>query len=203
MKNRKGFTLIECVSRLILRWCSLLKCKSYQFPIQVGSLTTRALGDWCNLMRGDNVAGGKSGCYKRMTLSQPKRQGKNADRRLTNYAGVVNVTQMESWMSGDCERRPTVRLGKPDTREEEMGECTFGTHRRKSRRYAFKGHVLRNWGDLDISRMGKREYKMVCPLKSLLKHIKESEMTIVPIVLGVSKASKREGSLAFSAYCGG
>ena len=167
------------------------------------------------LMRGDNVAGGNltssrcvhrdcpKGIYKRETFSQPKRQGKNADRRITNYAGVVKVTQMESWMSGDCERRPTVRLGKPDTREEEMGECTFRTHRRKSRRYAFKGHILRNCGDLDMSHRGKREYKMVCPLKSLLKHIKESEMTIVPLGLGVSKALKREGSLAFSVYTGG
>lgn len=192
-----------------------MRDRPYQFPIQVGSLTTSVEERFFMLMRGDNVAGGNltssrcvhrdcpKGIYKRETFSQPKRQGKNADRRLTNYAGVVKVSQIKSWMSGDCEWATRRSIGEARSSEEEMGKCTQRAHRRKSRRYAFKGHILRNWGDLDMSHRGKREYKVVCPLKSLLKHTKESEMTIVALLLKVSKAFRSKGSLAFSVYSGG
>jgi hypothetical protein len=192
-----------------------LKDRPYQFPVQVGSLTTSVEEQSSMLKRGDNVAGGNlassrcvhrgcpKGIDKRETPSQPKRQGKSADRRQTNYVGVVKVTQMESWMSGDCEWRPVVLSGKSETREEEMGESTFGAHRRKSRWYVFNGHFMRNWGDLDMSRRGKREYKVEYPLKTFLKHIKESEMTIVALILRVSKALRSEGSLVFSVCFGG
>ena len=167
------------------------------------------------LTRGDNVVGGKlasSRCVhrscperieKRATLGQSWRQGKGTGRRQTNYAGIVKVTRIKNWMSGDCERRPAARLGKPEISGEEMGKSTRRAHRCKSRRHVHKGHFLRNWRDLDMFRKGKREYKVAYPLKSLSKRIKESEMTIVAITLEVSKAFRSEGSLAFSVYSGG
>lgn len=54
-----------------------------------------------------------------------------------------------------------------------------------------------------MSVSGKRGYKAVCPSKSLSKHIKESEMAIVPDVSGISKTPEREGPLVFSVYVGG
>lgn len=192
-----------------------MKHRPYQLPVQIGSLVTSSGERFPGLMRGDKVAGGNlassscvqrgcpKGIYKRETPGQPKRQGKGADRRSTNHAGVVKVTRIESWMSGDCEWRPVVLSGKPDTPGVEMGECTRGAHRRKSGRYAAKRHFLRNWGGLDMSGDGKSGYKAVCPSKSCLKHIKESEMAIVPDVSGDSKTSEREGPLVFSVYVGG
>ena len=186
-----------------------MKDRPYQFPIQVGSLTTSVEEQFSMLKRGDNVAGGNlasnrcvhrgcpKGIYKRETPSQPERQGKSTDRRQTNYAGIVKVTQIKSWMSGDCEWRPAVRLGKPEASGEEMGISTQRAHRCKSRRYVLNGHFLRNWGDLDMSLRGKRKYNAESPLKSFSKRIKESEMTIVALLLRVSKALGSEGSLAF------
>ena len=165
-----------------------MKHRPYQLPVQIGSLATSSGERFPGLMRGDKVAGGNlassscvqrgcpKGIYKEETPGRPKRQGKGADRRMTNYAGVVKVTRIKSRMSGDCEWRPVVLSGKPDTPGVEMGESTRGALRRKSRRYAFKRHHLRNWGGLDMSVSGKRGYKAVCPSKSFSKHIKESEM---------------------------
>ena len=216
MRHIHSFTLIERVSRLILRWCSLMRNRPYQFPIQVGSLTTSVEEQSSMLMRGDNVAGGKSlltvvssRCVHRgfrerikeeITLSQLWRQGKEVGRRITNRVGIVKVTRIKSWMSGDCERRPTVLSGKPETSEEEMGISTQGACRCKNGRHISEYHQLGNWRDLDVSLSGKGEYKVEYPLKSLLKHIKESEMTIVPFVLRVSKAFKRKGSLAWMGF---
>jgi hypothetical protein len=187
-----------------------MKHRPYQLPVQIGSPATSVEEQSFVLKRGDKVAGGNlassscvqrgcpKGIYKRETPGQPKRQGKGADRRSTNYAGVVKVTRIKSWMSGDCEWRPVVLSGKPDTSGVEMGECTREARRRKSRRYAFKGHFLRNWGGLDMSGDGKSGYKAVCPSKSHSKHIKESEMAIVPDVSGVN-INSREGR-AISLY---
>ena len=52
-----AFTLIERVSRLSLRWCSLLKDRPYQSPIQVGSLTSSGEEQSSMLMRGDSQEG--------------------------------------------------------------------------------------------------------------------------------------------------
>lgn len=196
-----------------------MRRRPYQYPIQVGSLTTRPWGDLWKLMRGDNVAGGKflpavvrsrlvnrnyrERAREGMTPSQPMRQGKSADRRQTNYVSVVKVTQERSWRLGDCGWATRCSIGEARSSEEEMGKCTQRAHRRKSRRYVLNGHFLRNWGCLDMSVRGKGEYKAESPLKSLLKHIKKSEMTIVALILRVSKALGSEGSLAFSVYCGG
>ncbi len=160
-----------------------MKHRPYQLPVQIGSLATSSGERFPGLMRGDKVAGGNlassscvqrgcpKGIYKRETPGQPRRQGKGADRRSTNHAGVVKVTRIKSWMSGDCEWRPVVLSGKPDTPGVEMGECTREAHRRRGtlwvRRYAFKGHFLRTWGGLDMSGDGKRGYKAVYPSKSL------------------------------------
>ena len=54
--NKGGFTLIERVPRLILGRCSLLKCRPYQYPVQVGSLTTRLRKQFFSLMRSDKVS---------------------------------------------------------------------------------------------------------------------------------------------------
>ena len=177
-----------------------MKDRPYQFPIQVGSLTTSVEEQSSMLMRGDNVAGGKSLLKEGITLSQLWRQGKEVGRRITNRVGIVKVTRIKSWMSEDCEWRPVVLSGKPETSEEEMGISTQGACRCKNGRHISEYHQLGNWRDLDVSLSGKGEYKVEYPLKSLLKHIKESEMTIVPFVLRVSKAFKRKGSLAWMGF---
>jgi hypothetical protein len=191
-----------------------MKHRPYQLPVQIGSLATSVGERFLVLKRGDKVSEGKPCCpidsssgvpqgYHKdveveATLNPTYWQGKGADRRSTNYAGVVKVTRMYSGLSGDCEWRPFVRLGKPDTLGVEMGKSTREARRRKSRRYAFKGHFLRNWGGLDMSGDGKSGYKAVCPSKSHSKHIKESEMAIVPDVSGVN-INSREGR-AISLY---
>lgn len=189
--------------------------RPYQYPIQVGSLTTNVSEQSDMLMRSDNAEGGNltssrcvhqncpKGIYKRETLSQSNRQGKDADRRLTNYVSIVKVNQIKNWMSGDWKGRATVLLAKPDTSGEEMGKSTQRPSRCKSRRYAIKRQPLSNWGDPVKSRKGKERYKVADPLKFNPVLNRESEMTIVAIEPGDSKTPESEGSLAYSGLLGG
>lgn len=202
--------------------------RPYQYPIQVGSLTTNISEQSDMLMRSDNVEGGKpqgntkgglwlapkalcgnaelTDCKTpkgEVTLSQSNRQGKDADRRSTNYVSIVKVNQIKNWMSGDWKGRATVLLAKPDTSGEEMGKGTQRPSRCKSRRYAFKRQPLSNWGDPVKSRKGKERYKVADPLKFNPVLNRESEMTIVAIESGDSKTPESEGSLAYSGLLGG
>lgn len=189
--------------------------RPYQYPIQVGSLTTNVSEQSDMLMRSDNVEGGNlassrcvhrccpDGYKKQETLSQSNRQGKDADRRTTNYESIVKVNQIKNWMSGDWKGRATVLLAKPEISEEEMGESTQRPSRCKSRRYATKRQSLSNWGDPVKSRKGKERYKVADPLKFNPVLNRESEMTIVAIESGGSKTLESEGSLAYSGLLGG
>jgi len=179
------------------------------------------------LMRSDKVEGGKpldklnpecqmndhrlhkkclrlEGQSKRVTLNQSYRQGKEADRRMTNYVSIVKVTQTSNWWSGECEGRATVRLAKPVISGEVLGISTQRPRRCKSRRYASKRHLYSNWGDpVKSSIRGKGGYKVADPPKVFPVLNRESVMTIVAIVSGDSKTPESEGSLAFSGLSGG
>src|SRR3990167_11237173 len=197
--------------------CSLMK-RPYQFPLQVGSLTTNVLEQSDTLMRGDNVAGGKplvpvdSSRYEHRgyrerteieeTPSQSRRQGKGADRRTTNHASIVKVNQIENWMSGYWKGRATVLLAKFEISGEEMGRSTQRPSRCKSGQYAIKRQLSGNWGDPVKSRKGKERYKVAYPLKINLMLNRGSEMFIVALKSGDSKTPESEGTLAFSGLSG-
>lgn len=215
-KFSRSFTLIERVSRLSLGRCNLLKCRFYQFPIQVGSLTTNVSEQSGMLMRSDKVSEGKpfapidssSGAPRgyheeikgKATLYPPYWQGKEADRRLTNRVGVVKVTQSSSGLIGDCEGRVPVRWAKPEISGVEMGRCTRRPCRRKSGRYVLK-QLSGNWRDPNMSlREGKGRYNVESPLKFQPKHIRGSEMLILAIGQKVSKAFWSEGALAWVGF---
>jgi len=126
MKN-KAFTLIERGTQINAG--GVLSDESSDpanFSFQAGSLTTRTLGNWCNLMRGDKVAGGElltslwfavGACVEafvsdRRTRRQSGRRGKEASCRITNRVGVVKVTQQVLLAELGYEWRPVVRSGR-------------------------------------------------------------------------------------------
>ena len=193
-----------------------MRNRPYQFPLQVGSLTTNVLEQSDTLMRGDNVAGGKplvpvdSSRYEHRgyrerteieeTHSQSRRQGKGADRRTTNHASIVKVNQIENWMSGYWKGRATVLLAKFEISGEEMGRSTQRPSRCKSGRYAIKRQLSGNWGDPVKSCKGKERYKVAYPLKFNLMLNRGSEMFIVAIESGNSKIPESEGTLVWIGY---
>ena len=192
--------------------------RPYQFPVQVGSLTTTIGEQSFMVMRGDNVSGGKltssrgvpQGCpereyQKRVTLSPTYWQGKGADRRSTNYVSLVKVTQLYIGMVGYCKGRPAVLSGKPEISGVVMGKDAQRPCRGKSRRYATgTTHLLSNWRGPDRPQgitLRKEGYK-AGRLKILPRPVRKSEMTIVAFESGDSKTPESEGSLAFSGLLG-
>lgn len=225
--NKSGFTLIERVSRLILERCNLLKSRPYQFPIQVGSLTTNVSEQSDMLMRSGKDREGKSiapidsssgvprdyhkGIKGKITLNSSYWQGKRADCRTTNYVSLVKVTQPNNGLAGEWKGRATVLLAKSVISGVVMGRSTQRPSRGKSRRYALK-QLSGNWRDPNKFpiNLGKEGYK-ACRLKLFPMFIRESEMLIVALIQRVSKAfwsegfilNAREGALAFSSLLGG
>ena len=188
--------------------------RPYQFPIQVGSLTTNVEEQFFMLTRGDKVVGGEltsSRCVHRdcpegrkgATLGQSRRRGKDTDRRKTNYAGIVKVTQERSWRPEDCKWRAVVLSAKPEISGEVMGEGTQGAYRCKSRRYVRSNIFLATGEALTGSDKDKGGYNVADPRKFSLKPASESEMAIVALLPRVSKALGSEGPLVFSSFTGG
>lgn len=155
-----------------------------QDPIQAGSLTTNVTEQSAALTRGDKAREGKpftpideSSCEQRnhhkgtkgkATLNPSNWQGKDTDRRETNYASLVKVTQSSNGWTGIKEGRATVLLAKSAIAGEAMGRRTLRPSRGKSR------------------------------LKLYPKFVRESEMPIVAIRQRDSKPFWSGGALAFS-----
>jgi len=171
------------------------------------------------LMRGGKVSEGKSfapidsssgvprGYHKEIkgkaTLNPSYWQGKEADRRTTNYVSLVKVTQPSNGRAGECKGQATVLLAKSEISGVEMGTSTQRPYRGKSRRYALK-QLSGNWRDPNKFPInGDKEGHKACRLKLFPMFIRGSEMSIVAIVFKVSKALKSEGALAFSSLLGG
>jgi len=187
-----------------------------QDPIQAGSLTTNVTEQSDTLTRGDKVSEGKlfapideSSCEQRnhhkgtkgrATLNPSNWQGKDTDRRETNYASLVKVAQSRNGWTGGKKGRAVVLLAKSAIAGEAMGRRTQRPSRGKSRRYVTNNiHNLSNWRDPDGYPQEKDKGRdKACRLKLLLKPGRESEMPIVAIRQRDSKPFWSEGALAFS-----
>lgn len=116
-----------------------MKSRPYQFPIQVGSLTTNILEQSNMLMRSDKAVRGKTHlavdskrCVHRgyreqikeeLTLGWLRPQGKDIGCRTTNHESIVKVNQIKSQMSGDRKGRANFRLAKPEISGGENGKA--------------------------------------------------------------------------------
>jgi hypothetical protein len=180
-------------------------------------------------MRGDKDREGKSfapidsssgvprdyhkGIKGKITLNLSYWQGKDTDRRTTNYVSLVKVTQPKNRLAGEWKGRATVLLAKSVISGVVMGRNTQRPSRGKSRRYVSENnHFLSNWRDPNKFPInsGKEGHK-ACRLKLFLMFIRVSEMPIVALTSGDSKTPEsegfilnaREGALAFSSLLGG
>jgi hypothetical protein len=84
-----------------------------------------------------------------------------------------------------------------------MGKGTQGAYRCKSRRYAWKDIFLGTGETLSGSEEDKGRYKVANPRKVSFTSDSGSEMVIVALGLGVSKAPGSEGPLVFSGFAEG